>query len=370
MGKRILYVMIVLAAFALLWGASGMIATAQGPINDDPVRALYMYDRPYSVPANTWVWFKFDYSGDRTKLIQITLVNGHELGLDFRLYTEEQVIHISDDKFVARGNVINVPCEQGKCESQHLFWQGTFNLAGTYYVAVMNPKNITIPFRILITGEGVSLGNEPPPLVAIAPTATPPSGLVIPQVTSTPTALSTVAPTSIISATRTTTDTTALTGIPTLTPIVPVIVPPVVTNPQPTATPLGPANNSPFNAIFIPDNRPQSIDANAELWYKFDYTGDRSKITITLPNGNAWGFEFKLYTSDQASRVYEEDKFVGRGSAVNQPCETGRCTADDLTWIGNFNIPGTYFVRVTNSKPLQQTFVLQIAGTAINITGQ
>ncbi len=364
MRKRILFVLVILGAFAMLLNASGMIATAQGPINDDPVRALYMYDRPYTVPVNTWVWFKFDFSGDRSKLILIKVPNGNDHGLAFRLYTQEQVENFSDDKFVARGNVVMVPCDTGKCESPDLIWQGTFPQAGTYYVAVMNSKNIPVAFRILISGEGVSLGNEPPPLIAILPTATPPGGIVL-LPTTTPLFASTVAPTETPSATS-----SASTGLATLTPVVPVIVPPVVANPQPTSTPLGPANNSPYNAIFIQDNRPQTIATNGELWYKFDYTGDRSKITITLPNGNAWGFEFKLYTTEQAFRVYDEDKFVGRGSAVNQACDTGRCTADDLTWIGTFNTAGTYYVRVINTKPLQQTFVLQIAGTAINILGQ
>lgn len=365
MRKKILFVLIILGAFALLLNASGMVATAQGPINDDPVRALYMYDRPYNVPANSWVWFKFDFSGDRSKLILITLQNGHNLGLDFRLYTQDQVLRIDEDKFVARGNVAMVPCDTGKCESQDLTWQGTFPVAGTFYVAVINPKNVVVPFRILISGEGVSLGNEPPPLVAVAPTSTPPGGLVIPEATSTPSPLGTVAPTDTPSATS-----SASTGLATLTPVVPVIVPPALAAATATSAPLGPANNSPYNAIFIQDNRPQSIAANGELWYKFDYTGDRSKITITLPNGNAWGFDFKLYTAEQALRVYDQDKFVGRGSAVNQTCDTGRCTADDLTWIGNFNLAGTYYVRVINTKPLAQTFVLQIAGTAINIVGQ
>lgn len=364
MPKKILFVLIVLAAFASLLNANGMIATAQGPTNDDPIRALYMYDRPYSVPANAWVWFKFDFSGDRSKLILITLPNGHSLGLDFRLYTQEQVYNISDDKFVARGNVAMVPCDTGKCASPDLNWQGTFPMAGTYYVAVMNPKDLPIAFRILISGEGVSLGNEPPPLVGTGPTTTPPGGVVL-LPTTTPLFINTVAPTETPSATS-----IASTGLATLTPVIPVIVPPLLATPAPTAASLGPANNSPYNANFIQDNRPQSIVANGELWYKFDYTGDRSKITITLPNGNAWGFDFKLYTSEQAFRVYDEDKFVGRGSAVNQACDTGRCTADDLTWIGNFNLAGTYFVRVINTKPLTQTFVLQIAGTAINILGQ
>lgn len=364
MRNKIVFILVILSAFAVLLNTGGMIANAQGPINDDPVRALYMYDRPYTAPAGTWVWFKFDFSGDRSKLINITLPNGNTLGLAFRLYTLDQVIHITDDKFVARGNVAMVPCDTGKCESPDLNWQGTFPEAGTFFVAVMNSKTIPVPFRILITGEGVSLGNEPPPLVGTAPTATPPGGLVL-LPTTTPPFPSTIAATETPSATS-----VASTGLATLTPVVPVIVPPVVTNTQPTAAPLGPANNSPYNAIFIQDNRPQSIAANGELWYKFDYTGDRSKITITLPNGNAWGFDFKLYTAEQALRVYDEDKFVGRGSAVNQACDTGRCTADDLTWIGNFNIAGTYYVRVINTKPLQQTFVLQIAGTAINILGQ
>lgn len=377
MKKTVVLTVVMLALFSLLWTASGVIVNAQGPINDDPVRALYMYDRPYAVPANTWVWFKFDHNGDRAKPIEIILLNGHDLGLDFRLYTQDQVDHITEDKFVGRGNVIQVPCDSGKCDSQHLLWKGTFNIAGTFYVAVMNPRNVPVAFRILISGEGVSLGNEAPPIQVLAtstpvglglalPTTTPPFS--IPSPTRDPFALPTTTPPFGASLPTTTPPSVALA---TLTPLGSGPVnPPAPPAPVFTATPQPPVNNSPYFAIYIPDNRPTAIAANAELWYKFDYTGDRSKITLALPNGNAWGFDFKLYTSEQAFRVYDEDKFVGRGSAVNQSCDTGKCTADDLTWIGNFNIAGTYYVRVINTKPLPQTFVLQIAGTAVNIIGQ
>jgi len=368
----------ILALFSLLWTASGIVVNAQGPINDDPVRALYMYDRPYVVPANTWVWFKFDHNGDRAKLIQINLVNGHALGLDYRIYTQDQVDHITDDKFVGRGNVNQVPCDTGKCDSPDLFWQGTFNIAGTYYVAVMNSKNVPVAFRLLINGEGVSLGNEPPP-VQVLVTDTPPGGVALALPTTTP-PFGNAAPTTAISGLATTTPpfgaslpttTPPLVGLATLTPLgTGPIVPVAPPAPVATATPQPPVNNSPYFAVYIPDNRPTAIAANAELWYKFDYTGDKSLITISLPNGNAWGFDFKVYTLDKAFLVYTQDNPVGRGNAVNQPCATGSCTANDLTWIGSFPVPGTYFVRVVNTKPLPQTFVLQIVGTAINITGQ
>jgi hypothetical protein len=376
MKKAVGLTVAILALFSLLWTASGIVVNAQGPINDDPVRALYLYDRPYSVPGNTWVWFKFDHNGDRTKLIQINLVNGHALGLDYRLYTQDQMDHLNDDKFVGRGNVNQVPCDAGRCDSPDLFWQGTFNIAGTFYVAVMNPKNVPVAFRILINGESVSLCNEPPPLQVLA--ADTPAGLTLAQPTTTP-PFANPLPTSASGLPTTTppfgaslpTTTPPFGALATLTPLgTGPVNPPAPPAPIATATPQPPVNNSPYFAVFVPDNRPVAILANSELWYKFDYSGDRSKITLALPNGNAWGFDFKLYTNEQAFRVYTEDKFVGRGSAINQACDTGKCTADDLTWVGNFNIAGTYFVRVINTKPLPQTFVLQIAGTAVNIIGQ
>lgn len=377
MKKTVGLAIAILGLFSLLWMAGGMVVNAQGPINDDPVRALYMYDRPYVVPANTWVWFKFDANGDRSKLIQINLVNGHALGLDYRLYTQDQVDHINDDKFVGRGNVNQVPCDTGKCDSPDLFWQGTFNVGGTYYVAVMNSKNVPVAFHILINGEGVSLGNEPPPLQFQA-TDTPLAGVVLPTTTppfgnAAPTAVSLGLPTTTppFGASLPTTTPPFVAALASLTPLGSGPVnPPAPPAPVATATPQPPVNNSPYFAVFIPDNRPTAILANSELWYKFDYTGDKSLITISLPNGNAWGFDFKVYTSDQAFQVYTQDTPVGRGNAVNQPCATGSCTANDLTWIGSFPVAGTYFVRVINNRPLPQTFVLQIVGTAVNITGQ
>lgn len=375
MKKNFLIAITILGLFAMLWAASGIIVHAQAPINDDWVRAYYMYDRPYSVPANTWVWFKFDSDGDRSKSIEITLVNGSQLGLDMRIYTQDQVNRFSDDKFIGRGNVIQVPCDTGKCDSQHLFWKGSFNVGGTYYVAVMNPKNFAIPFRILINGEGVSLGNEPPSAAPVAtdtpigvalPTTTPPFSL--PPPTADAFALPTTTPPFGVALSTTT---PPLVALATLTPLGSIpVAPPVPPAPVFTATPQPPVNNSPYFAVYVPDNRPTAIGPNSELWFKFDYTGDKSQITLSLPNGNAWGFDFKLYTSDNAFQVYTTDKFVGRGNAVNQPCATGSCTADDLTWIGNFPVPGTYYVRVINTKPLPQTFVMRIAGTAINILGQ
>jgi hypothetical protein len=239
----------------------------------------------------------------------------------------------------------------------------------------MNSSNATIPFRLLISGDanGFSLGNEPPPPQFVAATTATPIGGVV--ATTTPPFPIAIATSALPDATSTLTTGAVLppSALATLTPLaLGPINPPAPPAPAPvfTATPLPPANNSPYFAIYIPDNRQQSIAANGELWYKFDYTGDKSQITIALPNGNAWGFEFKLYTSDQASQVYTNDKWVGRGSAVNQPCSTGTCTADDLTWIGSFNTAGTYFVRVINTKPLPQSFALRIAGTAVNIVGQ
>jgi hypothetical protein len=116
----------------------------------------------------------------------------------------------------------------------------------------------------------------------------------------------------------------------------------------------------------VRDNREQAIPANTSMWYKFDYGGDRSRILMVLYNGAISGIWFAVFTPEQAIN-FTDDKFVGRGMTSPVLCDQGKCTGNDFVWVGNFSVPGTYFIRVTNPNDKPWTFKFHIEGENINI---
>ncbi len=122
-----------------------------------------------------------------------------------------------------------------------------------------------------------------------------------------------------------------------------------------TAAAADVTNTSPDAAAYI-DSQTHPIAANTTLWYRFDYAGDLSQITITMPNGNASGLAFNVRTPMEISDWWETAP-VGRGSAKG----------DDLLWTGNFNAPGTYYVEVINNNASGMGFQLNIQGSGVTL---
>ena len=141
------------------------------------------------------------------------------------------------------------------------------------------------------------------------------------------------------------------------------------------AAAAAPTNTFPGGAAYI-DNQTHSIAANTSLWYQFDYAGDRSAITVTFVNGNQSGIQFDVFTPAQIGDWWETPP-IGRGTAQTLDCSTGlpdtsgTCLSNDLTWTGNFNANGTYYVEVVNTNSSgPQTFQLTIQGTGVTLAAQ
>ena len=332
MKSKILVGTMIVGALAL-WCLRAVNVAAQAPVNDSPFTAVYTFGEVRQIEAGSALWFKFDYTGDRSPIL-IALPDGTITGLEFRVYTPDQVARLSlEDKYVGQGTAAVIPCESARCPSSTLTWMGAFPGGGTYYVKVSNPNNRWVTFQLFISGAGVSLG----PSVAAAPEPSP-----------TPTTAQAGITTSGLPQ-------AADTPIP--TPLVEMA----------TSTPA-PENDSPYTAKYIQDNRDQTLAPNSVLWYKFDYGGDRSSILIVLPYGNSIGVEFRVYTPEQAMRL-ADGSFVGRGSTSKIACDVGICNSDDLSWLGSFTAPGTYYVQVVNDTSKERTFRLLIRGTNVNIEG-
>ena len=137
---------------------------------------------------------------------------------------------------------------------------------------------------------------------------------------------------------------------------------------QPTVRAQGP-NADPASASFI-DGQVHSIPANTAQWYKFDYRGDKSLITILMPNGTNSLVEFNVLTPEQARSWWDpKTKPIGRGTPYSIDCTTGEevfwgeCRSNDLKWKGEFNFP----VQVVNFNTGTANFTLTIEGSGVSV---
>lgn len=132
-------------------------------------------------------------------------------------------------------------------------------------------------------------------------------------------------------------------------------------------------NTQPATAAYI-SNEPQSIPANSTYWYKFDYAGDKSLVTILMPNGTETLVEFNVFTPEEAQSWWEpKTKPIGRGTPYSVDCNTGEevywgeCKSSDLKWKGQFNFSGTFYVQVVNYNTGTANFSLTILGTGVHV---
>lgn len=139
-----------------------------------------------------------------------------------------------------------------------------------------------------------------------------------------------------------------------------------------TARADAPVNTQPDTAAYI-NGQPQSIPANTTQWYKFDYVGDKSLITILMPNGTDSLVAFNVFTPEEAAHWWDKPKPVGRGTAYSVNCTTGEevywgtCKSNDLKWKGQFNFPGTFYIQVVNYNTGTANFTLTIQGTGVSV---
>lgn len=132
-----------------------------------------------------------------------------------------------------------------------------------------------------------------------------------------------------------------------------------------------PSNSDPTTAAYI-TGRPQSLAANATGWYKFDYIGDKSPVTVLMPGGTDTLVAFNVYTPEESQSWWDKStKPIGRGTAYPVDCATGEevtyseCKSPDLKWVGQFNFPGTFYVQVVNYNTGTANFTLTISGTGV-----
>jgi hypothetical protein len=407
---KLLLVMALLGALTTFMLFGWTSAAAQTPTNTNPGGAIYLDNQWHVIPANTTLWYVFDYNGDGSS-VELNMADGYIKKLQFNLYTPDQISPSNVGTPIGRGSSPLLNCDSGKCQADYLLWRGVFTGPGTFYIEIVNTNAIAQPFIMGIAGSGITLRipvttptlSVPTPaasstraqtvtqlalIPAIATLRAPVTATVLvtnPVVAAAPTTALVTSP--VVAAVPTTVSTSiaiaptpgptllcAPAGMPTCTAsTVVVAVPSPIPSAVPTAVPPPAFTPTPVNSwwsssAWVLDSQPRAIPANSDRWFVFNYAGDRSKIEIRIPGGSDAKLAFRLFTTDQAQRYVEDGKAIGDGNAAIVPCDTGRCTSSDLTWAGDFMVSGPYFIQVSNRNSAPKTFQLMVTGSGVTLS--
>lgn len=141
---------------------------------DDPSRAVALDTQAHALPANSATWYRFDYAiqpSDYSRpLMTIRLVNGQASGVNFEIWTADQLAKrantledaIADpahNQPIGRGTAQTVNCDSGvvngsgSCKSNDLTWTGTFGTSGTYFIRVVNSNPAPANYQLLVTTQ-------------------------------------------------------------------------------------------------------------------------------------------------------------------------------------------------------------------------
>ena len=118
-------------------------------------------------------------------------------------------------------------------------------------------------------------------------------------------------------------------------------------------------NDIPATSILV-DGASHMIAGNSSLWYKFDYSANRSPdertpMELTLLNGTNMGITFDVYTAGQIANWWENDP-IGRGTSQGNMGVQSK----NLTWVGKFPTSGVQYIKITNTNPDAAAFTLMV----------
>ncbi len=119
---------------------------------EEPATALSPDGTLRTLAANAETWFRFDYGGSHSPL-QIELTDSGLADIRFSLHTPEQ---LADWRRGLALKAIGQIARAGGVPNDNLRWAGHFQAAGTYYIVVRNLMNITVSYRLVVSGPTIS----------------------------------------------------------------------------------------------------------------------------------------------------------------------------------------------------------------------
>lgn len=120
---------------------------AQGPNGSGPLDPLTVTNDQRMVGGNSVLWFYFDYPGDRSK-VEVGLTSNLASYLRLAIYTPEQANTWMRDTGVTPIGVATKPSEGSATAGYDLYWSGSFNIAGRYFIVATNYSPTPTVFRL------------------------------------------------------------------------------------------------------------------------------------------------------------------------------------------------------------------------------
>ena len=169
--KQIYRWLIGLLALTCLFAVPAVFA--QGPTGSGPLDPLTFTSEPRMVGGSSMLWFYFDYPGDRSK-VEVGLTSNLASYLRLAIYTPEQANTWMRDTGVTPIGIATKPADWSATSAYDLFWNGSFTIAGRYFIVVTNYSTTPTVFRLFAKGETITLYPTPTPTLGLAaPLATP-----------------------------------------------------------------------------------------------------------------------------------------------------------------------------------------------------
>ena len=163
----------VMVLFFLTLALTVSAVLAQAPTGSGPLDAMTFTSDQRMVGGNSVLWFYFDYPGDRSK-VEVGLTSNLASYLRLAIYTPEQANTWMRDTGVTPIGVATKQAEGTAMGGYDLFWNGSFNIAGRYFIVVTNYSPTPTVFRMSARGDTITLYPTPTPTLGIAaPFSTP-----------------------------------------------------------------------------------------------------------------------------------------------------------------------------------------------------
>jgi hypothetical protein len=273
-------------------------------------------------------WFTFEYLGDGSQ-IEVRVWVDPEDSASFSVWTPEQMELLAAGEEVEPVGRGSVDPYTGCC----LIWSGSFDVAGTYQVAVEGPSSGTACYQLDIAGDGVML----------------------PEVEESAAADAAVEATVVEEAAE--------------------AEEAAVAEPVTGAAPEVVGGSGPDDALAV-SKEFVHLAAGETLWYSFEYVGYLEYETVDDVEDAFWaGSEIEvwldadpdetvvlsIWTAEQVEQwaAGEEVEPVGRGTAN----EYG---PGEISWAGTFDAPATYYIIVENASAGDASFQLSVAGSDVS----
>jgi uncharacterized protein YgiM (DUF1202 family) len=133
------------------------------------------------------------------------------------------------------------------------------------------------------------------------------------------------------------------------------IVPPVFV---PVSLAQEPGAPTPDNARLITGNW-ESLPADQEHWYQFDYPGDNLPIRVWMDVVAAGNAGFQIWTGDQVIQLENGEDVEPLVMGITDEADPGR-----VFWEGGFSQPGSYLIRISPTTTEESQYLLNIGEIA------